>query len=145
MNIVAACVYIVCRQKHFPIMLIDISDKLAVNVYVLGKVGTLCALDCSSFFNLCNAKNTSSVVSPNQRLVYHACGDQKTWLILSVARISRARRKDQNTLHDNVCNSPKANRTRSQNVPHSYGNGRWQSLLSLHTRRRMPSEHHQSR
>lgn len=39
MNIVAACVYIVCRQKHFPIMLIDISDKLAVNVYVLGKVG----------------------------------------------------------------------------------------------------------
>lgn len=38
MNIVAACVYIVCRQKHFPIMLIDISDKLAVNVYVLGKV-----------------------------------------------------------------------------------------------------------
>lgn len=40
MNIVAACVYIVCRQNHFPIMLIDISDKLAVNVYVLGKVGT---------------------------------------------------------------------------------------------------------
>lgn len=39
MNIVAACVYIVCRQNHFPIMLIDISDKLAVNVYVLGKVG----------------------------------------------------------------------------------------------------------
>lgn len=38
MNIVAACVYIVCRQNHFPIMLIDISDKLAVNVYVLGKV-----------------------------------------------------------------------------------------------------------
>lgn len=38
MNIVAACVYIVCRQQHFPIMLIDISDKLAVNVYVLGKV-----------------------------------------------------------------------------------------------------------
>ncbi|CAM9397339.1 unnamed protein product, partial [Ectocarpus fasciculatus] len=37
MNIVAACVYIVCRQNHFPIMLIDISDKLAVNVYVLGK------------------------------------------------------------------------------------------------------------
>lgn len=41
MNIVAACVYIVCRQKHFPIMLIDISDKLAVNVYVLGKVGVV--------------------------------------------------------------------------------------------------------
>lgn len=40
MHIVAACVYIVCRQHHHPIMLIDISDKLAVNVYVLGKVGS---------------------------------------------------------------------------------------------------------
>lgn len=39
MHIVAACVYIVCRQHHHPIMLIDISDKLAVNVYILGKVG----------------------------------------------------------------------------------------------------------
>lgn len=38
MHIVAACVYIVCRQQKVPIMLIDISDKLAVNVYVLGKV-----------------------------------------------------------------------------------------------------------
>ena len=38
MNIVAACVYIVCRQQNYPIMLIDISDKLAVNVYILGKV-----------------------------------------------------------------------------------------------------------
>ncbi|CAM9946089.1 unnamed protein product, partial [Discosporangium mesarthrocarpum] len=37
MHIVAACVYIVCRKENYPVMLIDISDKLGVNVYALGK------------------------------------------------------------------------------------------------------------
>ncbi|CAM9319299.1 unnamed protein product [Choristocarpus tenellus] len=37
LHIVAACVYIVCRKENYPVMLIDISDKLGVNVYVLGK------------------------------------------------------------------------------------------------------------
>ncbi len=36
-HIVAACVYIVCRQERSPVMLIDLSDVLRVNVFDLGR------------------------------------------------------------------------------------------------------------
>jgi len=35
-NVVAACLYIVCRQRNAPHLLIDFSDVLQTNVYVLG-------------------------------------------------------------------------------------------------------------
>ena len=35
-QVVGACLYIVCRQEDKPYMLIDISDLLATNVYILG-------------------------------------------------------------------------------------------------------------
>ena len=37
-QVVGACLYIVCRQEDKPYMLIDISDLLATNVYILGGV-----------------------------------------------------------------------------------------------------------
>ncbi|XP_071487027.1 transcription factor IIIB 90 kDa subunit-like [Diadema antillarum] len=37
MHIVAACLYLVCRVEGTPHMLLDLSDLLQVNVYVLGK------------------------------------------------------------------------------------------------------------
>lgn len=37
-HVVATCLYIICRQEKSPHLLIDFSDALQVNVYVLGKV-----------------------------------------------------------------------------------------------------------
>ena len=37
LHVVATCLYIVCRQQKDPHLLIDFSDLLRVNVYVLGK------------------------------------------------------------------------------------------------------------
>ena len=37
-QVAGACLYIVCRQENKPFMLIDISDLLVTNVYVLGAV-----------------------------------------------------------------------------------------------------------
>lgn len=36
MHVVAVCLYIICRQEHSPHMLLDFSDALSVNVFVLG-------------------------------------------------------------------------------------------------------------
>lgn len=36
-NMVAACLYAICRQEKSPHLLIDFSDALQVNVFVLGK------------------------------------------------------------------------------------------------------------
>lgn len=36
-HVVATCLYIICRQEKSPHLLIDFSDSLQVNVYVLGK------------------------------------------------------------------------------------------------------------
>uniref|UniRef100_A0A3P9J7D0 Transcription factor IIIB 90 kDa subunit n=1 Tax=Oryzias latipes TaxID=8090 RepID=A0A3P9J7D0_ORYLA len=37
-HVIAACLYLVCRTEGTPHMLLDLSDVLQVNVYVLGKV-----------------------------------------------------------------------------------------------------------
>lgn len=37
LHVVATCLYIICRQEKSPHLLIDFSDALQVNVYVLGK------------------------------------------------------------------------------------------------------------
>ena len=37
-KVAGACLYIVCRQENKPFMLIDFSDMLQTNVYVLGAV-----------------------------------------------------------------------------------------------------------
>ena len=34
---VASCLYIICRQEKSPHLLIDFSDALQINIYVLGK------------------------------------------------------------------------------------------------------------
>ena len=36
-NMVAACLYSICRQEKSPHLLIDFSDSLQINVFVLGK------------------------------------------------------------------------------------------------------------
>ena len=38
MQVAAACIYIICRQDKHPFMLLDFSDVLQVNVFVLGAV-----------------------------------------------------------------------------------------------------------
>ena len=38
MQVAAACLYIVCRQDSKPFMLIDFSDALQINVFMLGNV-----------------------------------------------------------------------------------------------------------
>ena len=47
-NVVAACLYIVCRREKSPHLLIDFSDVLQTNVYVLGK----CFLKFSDLLDL---------------------------------------------------------------------------------------------
>ena len=37
-QVAAACLYIICRQESRPYMLIDFSDVVQTNVYVLGAV-----------------------------------------------------------------------------------------------------------
>ncbi|KAJ1417917.1 cyclin-like protein, partial [Ochromonadaceae sp. CCMP2298] len=37
LHVVATCLYIICRQERSPHLLIDFSDALQINVYVLGK------------------------------------------------------------------------------------------------------------
>ena len=37
-QVAATCLYIVCRQENKPLMLIDFSDHLSVNVFSLGSV-----------------------------------------------------------------------------------------------------------
>ena len=37
-QIAAACIYIILRQENQPFMLLDFSDALQVNVFVLGSV-----------------------------------------------------------------------------------------------------------
>ncbi|XP_075699912.1 transcription factor IIIB 90 kDa subunit isoform X2 [Rhinoderma darwinii] len=43
MHVIAACLYLVCRTEGTPHMLLDLSDLLQVNVYVLGKTFLLLA------------------------------------------------------------------------------------------------------
>ena len=38
LQVAAACLYIFCRQERKPFMLIDFSDALQVNVFMLGNV-----------------------------------------------------------------------------------------------------------
>lgn len=38
MQVAAASIYIICRQESLPYMLLDFSDILQVNVFVLGAV-----------------------------------------------------------------------------------------------------------
>lgn len=40
-NVIAACLYVVCRREKSPHLLIDFSDKLQTNVYVLGRLSLL--------------------------------------------------------------------------------------------------------
>ncbi|MED6263213.1 transcription factor TFIIIB subunit brf1, partial [Characodon lateralis] len=42
-HVMAACIYLVCRTEGTPHMLLDLSDILQVNVYVLGKTFLLLA------------------------------------------------------------------------------------------------------
>ena len=44
-QVAAACLYIICRQDSKPFMLIDFSDALQLNVFMLGAV----------FMSLCKA------------------------------------------------------------------------------------------
>ena len=44
-QVAAACLYIICRQESKPFMLIDFSDALQLNVFMLGAV----------FMSLCKA------------------------------------------------------------------------------------------
>ena len=37
LHVVATCLYTICRQEKSPHLLIDFSDALQINVYVLGK------------------------------------------------------------------------------------------------------------
>ncbi|KAJ8411686.1 hypothetical protein AAFF_G00153240 [Aldrovandia affinis] len=43
LHVVAACLYLVCRTEGTPHMLLDLSDLLQVNVYVLGRTFLLLA------------------------------------------------------------------------------------------------------
>ena len=64
-NMVAACLYAICRQEKSPHLLIDFSDALQVNVFVLGKA----FMQFSSVLNL-----KLPIVDPSlyiHRLVHH--------------------------------------------------------------------------
>ncbi len=56
-HIVAACVYIVCRQERSPVMLIDLSDVLRVNVFDLGRT-------FMKLYNLLNLNRALPIIDP---------------------------------------------------------------------------------
>jgi transcription factor IIIB 90 kDa subunit len=56
-NVVAACLFIVVRQNDMPVMLIDISDAVGVNVFELGQTFL-------KLYNILNLKAALKIVDP---------------------------------------------------------------------------------
>ncbi|KAF7461717.1 transcription factor IIIB 90 kDa subunit [Marmota monax] len=60
-HVIAACLYLVCRTEGTPHMLLDLSDLLQVNVYVLGKTFLLLARElCINAPAIGSAEDTTS-------------------------------------------------------------------------------------
>ena len=88
-HVVATCLYIICRQEKSPHLLIDFSDSLQVNVYVLGKS----FLQFSKILNL-----NLPVVDPALYIHRYATrldlGDKMNTVITSALRIVSRLKKD---------------------------------------------------
>lgn len=88
-HVVATCLYIICRQEKSPHLLIDFSDSLQVNVYVLGKS----FLQFSKILNL-----NLPVVDPALYIHRYATrldlGDKINTVITSALRIVSRLKKD---------------------------------------------------
>ncbi len=88
-HVVATCLYIICRQEKSPHLLIDFSDALQVNVYVLGKS----FLQFSKILNL-----NLPVVDPSLYIHRYATrlelGDKMSGVITTALRIVTRLKKD---------------------------------------------------
>eukprot|EP01112_Ceratiomyxa_fruticulosa_P020540 TRINITY_DN7020_c0_g1_i1.p1 TRINITY_DN7020_c0_g1~~TRINITY_DN7020_c0_g1_i1.p1 ORF type:complete len:317 (-),score=39.78 TRINITY_DN7020_c0_g1_i1:71-1021(-) len=78
-HVVAACLYIICRKERTPHMLIDFSDVLHTNVYILGH----------TFLKLCQLLNlTLPIIDPSlyiQRFASQLEFDEKTNAVANTA------------------------------------------------------------
>jgi len=88
-HVSAACLYIICRQEKSPHLLIDFSDALQINVYLLGK----------AFLHFLKVLNLSlPVVDPSLYIHRYASklefGDKMNAVILSALRIISRLKKD---------------------------------------------------
>jgi transcription factor IIIB subunit 2 len=88
-HVVATCLYIICRQEKSPHLLIDFSDALQVNVYVLGKA----FLQFSRVLNL-----NLPVVDPSLYIHRYAgkldFGDKMNSVVTTTLRIVTRLKKD---------------------------------------------------
>jgi transcription factor IIIB subunit 2 len=88
-HVVATCLYIICRQEKSPHLLIDFSDALQVNVYVLGK----------SFLQFSKVLNLNlPVIDPSLYIHRYATrlqlGDKMSNVITTSLRIVTRLKKD---------------------------------------------------
>lgn len=88
-HVSAACLYIICRQEKSPHLLIDFSDALQINVYLLGK----------AFLHFLKVLNLNlPVVDPSLYIHRYASklefGDKMNPVILSALRVVSRLKKD---------------------------------------------------
>jgi len=88
-NVVAACLYIVCRREKAPLMLIDFSDVLQTNVYTLG----------STFLKFKELLNiTLPVIDPSLYIHRFAAklelGQKKHMVAMSALRLVQSMKRD---------------------------------------------------
>uniref|UniRef100_A0A7S3HIT3 B-related factor 1 n=1 Tax=Spumella elongata TaxID=89044 RepID=A0A7S3HIT3_9STRA len=89
LHVVATCLYIICRQEKSPHLLIDFSDSLQINVYVLGK----------SFLQFSKVLNLNlPVVDPSLYIHRYATrldlGDSRAQVVATSLRIITRLKKD---------------------------------------------------
>lgn len=88
-HLVATCLYIICRQEKSPFLLIDFSDILQINVYVLGR----------AFLQFANVLNISlPIVDPSLYIHRYASqfdfNDKQSSVVTSSLRIVTRLKKD---------------------------------------------------
>jgi len=88
-NVVAACLYIICRREQTPHMLIDFSDMIQTNVFVLGDTYT-------KFINLLHLK--MPIVDPSLYIERFASrlefGDKSRLVAVTALRLVGRMKRD---------------------------------------------------
>ena len=119
MHVVATCLYFICRQEKSPHLLIDFSDALQINVYVLGK----------AFLQFVRMMNLSiPIVDPSLFIHRFAqqleLGDKITMVVTTALRIVTRMKKDwivTGRRPDGVCAAAMLIAARAHGFPKSQG------------------------
>ncbi|KAL7876896.1 hypothetical protein SRHO_G00035390 [Serrasalmus rhombeus] len=77
-HVVAACLYLVCRTEGTPHMLLDLSDLLQVNVYVLGRTFLALAKElCINAPAIANSRTAAGSLCPCSASTQHCVGQRQ--------------------------------------------------------------------